>query len=161
MAGSMAGMMEARSWTEQELRTMIFNEVTQGNTVQSLNESMRTSIGETHSGFVETMKNLEQQASRIVVQEREMKTMRDEVSRILEDNQTFVTRVENEQSEAQAKLALELDASHTQQQAIVTFVETLQPQVVDLQGHCGRASSAEGRRDREAGPDLRREGAGL
>ena len=87
----MAGMMRARSWTEQELRTIIFNEVTQGNTVQSLNESMRILIGETYSGFVETMKNLEQQASRIVVQEREMKTMRDEVTRILDDSLTFVT----------------------------------------------------------------------
>ena len=68
----MAGMMEARSWTEQELRAIIFNEVTQGNTVQSLNESVRSLISETHSGFVETMRNLEVQASRIVVQEREV-----------------------------------------------------------------------------------------
>ena len=39
-------MMEARSWTEQEFRTMIFNDVSQGNTVKSLNEPMRILIGE-------------------------------------------------------------------------------------------------------------------
>ena len=64
----MAGLMEDRSWTEQELRAIIFNEVTQGNTVHSLNESVRSLIDETQSGFVETMRSLEVQASRIIVQ---------------------------------------------------------------------------------------------
>ena len=59
----MAGMMEARSWTQQEFRELIFNEVTQGATVQSLNESAKSLINETQSGFIETMKNLEKQAS--------------------------------------------------------------------------------------------------
>ena len=93
---------------------------------------MKSLIDETRSGFIETMRNLEMQASRIVVQEREMKTMRDEVSRILEDSQLFMTRVEAEQNEARAKLLLECDSLNTKQQAIVDFMESLQPQVAHL-----------------------------
>ena len=95
---------------------------------------MKSLVDETQSGYIETMRNLEQQAFRIVVQEREMKTMRDEVSRILEDSQTFVTRVEKEQNEARAKLLLECDALNTKQQSIVSYVESLQPQIVELKG---------------------------
>ena len=100
-------MMEARSWTEQEVRQLIFNELTVGTTMQQLNDSVKTLVDSTRSGFVETMglhtetmRNLKVQASRIVVQERELKTMRDEVSRILEDSRTFVSRTEADQNEA-------------------------------------------------------------
>ena len=124
--------MDARSWTEQEIRTLIFNEVTQGSTGQSLNESVRLLVDETRAGFVETMKSFEKIAGQITVLERETKKASDEIARILGDCQTYVARVEIEQNEARAKLALELESSHTQQQAIVKFIETLQPQVADL-----------------------------
>ena len=61
-----------------------------------------------------------------------MKTMRDEVSRILVDSQTFVARVKHEQNEARTKLLLECDTLNTKQHAIVSYVESLQPQVADL-----------------------------
>ena len=113
-------------------RAIIYNEVTQGNTVQSLKESARSLIVETQTGFVETMRSIEVQASRIVVQEREMKTMRDEVSRILEDSQTFVSRVEAEQKAARTKFLLECDALNTKQQSIVAYVELLHPHIVEI-----------------------------
>ena len=128
----MAGMMEARSWTEQELRTLIFNEVTGGNTCQALNESMRVLVTETNASFAETLKALEITAGRITIQERENKKSSDEIERILGDCQTFVSQVQSEQNEARAKLAFELEASHTKQQAIVAYVESLQPQVASL-----------------------------
>ena len=165
-------MMESRSWTEQELRTLIFNEVTAGVTLQHLNESVRTLVDGTHAGFVETMglhaetmKNLELQASRSVVQERDMKQMRDEVSRIREDSRTFVFRTEAEHNEALSKLLLEVEGLHAKQQSIVTFCRGRS----SLSGHApvtagagnrlvprhpGRTSDAEGRRSRGAGPEL-------
>ena len=133
-------MMEARSWTEQELRTLILNEVTQSATVQSLNESVKSLADDTQSGFIETMRNLEVQASRIVVQEREMKTMRDKESRIFGDSQTFVTRVEAEQNQARSKLLLECESLNIKQQSIVNYVESLQPQVDDLKSQMALVS---------------------
>ena len=133
-------MMEARSWTENEIRQLIFNEVTAGATMQKLNDSAKTLVDSTHAGFVETMglhaetmRNLEVPASRIVVQEREMKTMRDEVSRILEDSRTFVSRTEAEQHEARSKLLLGVESLHAKQQSIVSFVEGVLATVSALQ----------------------------
>ena len=73
-----------------------------------------------------------------------------------------MTRVEAEQNEARSKLLLECDSLNTKQQAIVAFVELLQPQVADLkfqmtlvnEGHGSRASDTEGRRSRGEGPCL-------
>ena len=165
-------MMEARSWTEQELRTFIFNEVTAGVTLQHLNESVRTLVDSTHSGFVETMglhsetmRNLEVQASRMVAQERDMKQMRDEVSRIFEDSRTFVSKTEADQNDARAKLLLEVKGLHAKQQTIVACVEGVPAQVSEAQvtagagnrlvpRHSGRTSDAIGGRSRGAGPEL-------
>ena len=126
-------MMEARSWTPQELRDIIFDEVTRGNTVQTLNESMRTLIDATHTSFAETMKAFEITAGRITIQERENKKAKEEIERILGDCQTFVSHVQAEQTEARAKLTLELESSRGHQQTIVKFVEALQPQVAGLE----------------------------
>ena len=130
-------------------------------------------LDNTRSGFVETMglhaetvRNLEAQASRILVQEREMKTMRDEVPRILEDSRNFVSRTEAEQNEARSKLLLEVESLHAKQQSIVSFVESVPATVSALQAQLnvvtdwfrdtsGRPGDAEGRRSRGAGPELR------
>ena len=102
-------------------------------TLQGLNESVKSLVDETQSGFMETMRNLEFQASQIVVQEHEMKTMRDEVSRILEDSRTFVSRTEAEQNEARAKLLLEVESLHAKHQSTVSVVEGVPATVSSLQ----------------------------
>ena len=107
------------------MRALIYDEVTNGNTCQSLNASMRVLITETNATFAETLKAFEITAGRISVQEREGKKTSDEIQRILGDCQAFVLQVQTEQTEARAKLALELDSSRTQQQSIVSFVESL------------------------------------
>ena len=104
-------MMAAREWSEQNICQLIYQEVTAGATMQQLNDSAKTLVDGTHAGFVEmmglhseTMRNLEVLASRIVVKDREMKTMRDEVSHVLEDSRSFVTQTEAEQTAARAML---------------------------------------------------------
>jgi hypothetical protein len=89
-------------------------------------------IDATHVSFAETMTAFEITAGRISVQEREGKKSRDEIERILTECQSFVSQIQTEQSDARAKLALEVDSSRAQQQSIVTFVESLQPQVDGL-----------------------------
>jgi hypothetical protein len=118
--------------TEQEMRALIQNELTAGVTSQLLNTSMRALIDATHQSFAETMKAFEITAGRISVQEREGKKSSDEIERILGDCQTFVQQVKAEQDAGRATLALEFEASHTKQQAIVSYVESLQLQVADL-----------------------------
>ena len=118
--------------SEQEMRALIHNEMTEGLTSQTLNVSMRALIDATHQSFAETMKAFEITAGRISVQEREGKKSSDEIERILGDCQTFVQQVKAEQDAGRATLALELEASHTKQQAIVSYVESLQPQVAGL-----------------------------
>ena len=52
-----------------------------------------------------------------------MKQMRDEVSCILEDSRTFVSKTEADQNDARAKLLLEVEGLHAKEQSIVVFVE--------------------------------------
>ena len=66
-----------------------------------------------------------------------MKTMCDEVSRILEDNRSFVAQTQAEQADAKAKLILEAEALHAKQQAIVAFVEGVAATVDGAEGAAG------------------------
>ncbi len=72
--------------SEQEMRALINNEMTEGITSQTLNVSMRTLIDATHQSFAETMKAFEITAGRISVQEREGKKSSDEIERIYRVN---------------------------------------------------------------------------
>ena len=60
---------------------MIFDEVTRGDSVQTLNESMRVLIDATHQSFAETMKGFEIAAGRITIQQRENKKAQAEIER--------------------------------------------------------------------------------
>ena len=66
-------MMAAREWSENDVRQMIFDEVTSREAMRPLNESIKVLVDETRAEFSETIRNLEVQASQIVIQERDMK----------------------------------------------------------------------------------------
>ena len=146
----------AATMTETEMRALIQNELTEGITAQLLKTTIQQMADATHSSFSETFTAFEITAGRISVQEREGKKSRDEIERILGDCQTFVSQIQTEQSDARAKLALEVDSSRAQQQSIVTFVESLQPQVSDLKAQIETVNSWF--KDTEAGQAAQRVG---
>ena len=82
--------MAAREWSEPDIRQLIVQRFIASTTKQQLKESVKVLDDGTNAGFIDTMRNLEVQAFQIVIQEREMKIMRDEVSRMLEDSRSFV-----------------------------------------------------------------------
>ena len=115
----------AATMTETEMRALIYNEVTSGNTCQALNDSVKVLINDTHANFAETLKAFEITAGRISVQEREGKKMNDEIQRILGDCQTFVALTKTELTASRTEMTQQLEAVHAQQQAFRTFVDGL------------------------------------
>ena len=71
-------MVAVREWAEFDARQMIFNEITSGETLGHLNASIKILVEETLAGFSDTIRSLEMQASQIVIQERNMKSVCDE-----------------------------------------------------------------------------------
>ena len=61
------------------------------------------------------MRNFEMQASQIVIQERNMKNVSDEIVRILDDSRIFVMGTKAEQVEAKSTMILEVQALHEKQ----------------------------------------------
>ena len=105
-------MMSAREWSETDIRQLIFQEVSTGDTMRHLNTSIQVMVDETHAGFPEIMRWFEVQVSQITIQEREMKKMSDEVAHIFDDSRAFVSQTQAEQVEAKAKLIFEVQVSH-------------------------------------------------
>ena len=91
-----AHVLEVRTWSEHDICQLILREVTSGTTMQRLNEMTSGQVTQTQSAFADTLRQLELQANQITVQEREIKRAEEEVTKILEDGQTFVTQTKAE-----------------------------------------------------------------
>ena len=115
--------MEARPWSEQEICQLIFREVSQGDTMQRLNEMTSGQVALTQSAFADTLRQFEIQAGQITVQEREIKRAEEEVKKILEDGQAVVAQSQAELLSTKAEMAQQLESIHSQQRDIVTFVD--------------------------------------
>ena len=89
--------MEARSWSMDEICQLILREVSQGDTMQRLNEMTSGQVALTQSAFADTLRQFEIQAGQITLQEREIKRAEEEeVKKILEDGQAFVAQTQAE-----------------------------------------------------------------
>ena len=108
--------LEARSWSEQELHRLIFAEVQSGETYQAVATASGSIVAELYS-------TSEARASRITIQERQVKTHADEIGRVLEDRRTFVQQTRDESEAAKLAMTAEANSLQADLQDIVRLVE--------------------------------------
>ena len=99
--------LEARSWTEQELRQLILADVQSGETYQAVATAIGSIVAETYATF-------EAQASQITIQERQVQTNADE------------------SNVAKLSMTAEVNALQTKLQDTVKFVEGVPDTVPSL-----------------------------
>ena len=97
--------LEARSWSEQEIRQLIIAEAQSGKTYQAVATAIGNIVSKTYATF-------EAQASQILVQERQVKTNADEIGRVLEDCRAFVQQTQSDTNAAKLAMTLEVEALH-------------------------------------------------
>ena len=114
--------LSAKSWSEDEICHLILREVSQGGTMQRLNEMSQAQVSATQTGFADTLRAFEIQAGQITVQVREIKRAKEEVQGILADGCAFVAQTQADFLNTKNEMIQQLDAIHTKQQDIVRLV---------------------------------------
>ena len=102
---------------------LILREVSQGDTMQRLNEMTSGQVALTQSAFADTLRQFEIQAGQITVQEREIKRAEEEVKKMFEDGQAFVAQTQAELLSTKTEIIQQLESIHSQQREIVQFVD--------------------------------------
>ena len=138
----MAGMMEARSWTQQEIRELIQIEVSIGLTMVILKSAitsgeLSTNVGQVaataHAALADTIRAFQMTTGQITVQEREINKASDEIARILGDCRTFVEQTQTQAVTSRTEMIQRVEALHAKQQDIVKFVDGVPETVAALQ----------------------------
>ena len=123
MAGM--GQDQPREWAGSDIRNLIQQEVSGGQTMVVLNSAI--SSGELNTAVRSIARDaytsFESHAIRVTEMAAEMATAKAQIDSILKDCQAFVQETRDEANSANAAMLLETNALHEKQQAIVKCVD--------------------------------------